>query len=252
MLIVPITTVETLLFSGLLLTWAIFLFGGFIIGHAQATATRRMPLWTRMASSATLTTTAWLWAAISLGTQANALAICVALGMSASMVGDLFMAELFPVPQPVIPGIIAFGIGHLFYISGVWFISNQFPSDMLYLREYTLLAWLGIGGVGWLLAIFPAQKRRRVHYLALPYTLLLSGTVGLSMGLALHDSAFWLMTLGAILFLLSDLLLGLQLFRNVHFRYIGDVVWLLYSPGQMLIVLGVVLYTVVVAPTVIS
>lgn len=252
MLIVPITTVETLLFLGLLLLWTIFLFGGFIVGHAQATATRRMPLWTRMAASATLTTTAWLWAAISLGTQANTLAICVALGMSAGLLGDLLIAERIPTPQPIIAGMIAFGIGHLFYIAGLWLIGNQFPADVSYLREYALLVWLGIGWVGWQLAIYPAEKRQLVHYVALPYTLLLAGTAGLAMGLALHDSAFWLMALGAVLFLLSDLLLGLQMFRHWHFRYIGDVVWLLYSPGQMLIVLGIVLYTAVVAPTVIS
>jgi hypothetical protein len=31
----------------------------------------------------------------------------------------------------------------------------------------------------------------------------------------------------------------LQLFNGWHFRGIGDVVWLTYGPGQMLIVAGV-------------
>ena len=45
--------------------------------------------------------------------------------------------------------------------------------------------------------------------------------------------------LGAALFLLSDLLLAAQLFNGVKFRLIGDVVWMLYGPAQMLIVYSI-------------
>ena len=49
------------LLLGLLVLWAIFLFGGFLFGKRNAEGTRRMPTWTRMASSLTLVVAAWFW-----------------------------------------------------------------------------------------------------------------------------------------------------------------------------------------------
>ena len=41
---------------------------------------------------------------------------------------------------------------------------------------------------------------------------------------------------GAALFLASDLILAAQLFNDLRFPLISDVVWLTYGPAQMLIV----------------
>lgn len=48
-----------------------------------------------------------------------------------------------------------------------------------------------------------------------------------------------LLALGGALFLLSDLILAGDMFSDLFFRLIGDVVWLTYGPGQMLIVYSV-------------
>ena len=60
------------------------------------------------------------------------------------------------------------------------------------------------------------------------------------LGLVCSISLTW-MTVGAALFLISDLILAAQLFNDLHFRGVGDVVWLTYGPGQMLIVYSVTL-----------
>ena len=246
--IVPITSLETVFFVGLLLAWGSFLFGGFAFGKPvlDDTSLRRMPLWTRMMASATLMTAAWFWVTMTLGMQANSLALWIAPGMTACFIGDLFMARVFPVRQHILAGMIAFAIGHVCYISGLWL-----AGDALFIadtgagsRWLPLIIWLLLGLVGWCVFIFPARKRNLLHYAALPYSLLLAGTAGIAWSLALVESAFLPGAIGAALFLLSDLLLGVQLFRNVKFRYIGDYVWLLYSPGQMLIVCGVLLHTI--------
>jgi hypothetical protein len=78
-----------------------------------------------------------------------------------------------------------------------------------------------------------------LHWVALPYALLLASTAGVATGLALQDTAFWPMAAGAALFLLSDLILAAQLFNGRRFRLIDDVIWLTYGPGQMLIVYSV-------------
>jgi hypothetical protein len=68
---------------------------------------------------------------------------------------------------------------------------------------------------------------------------LLASTAGLATGLATQDAAFIPLAIGTALFLLSDLILAAQLFNGLHFKMIGDVVWLTYGPAQMLIVYSV-------------
>jgi hypothetical protein len=42
-----------------------------------------------------------------------------------------------------------------------------------------------------------------------------------------------------VLLLLSDLILAAELFNDLHFPLVGDVVWLTYGPAQALIVYAV-------------
>ena len=78
-----------------------------------------------------------------------------------------------------------------------------------------------------------------VHWIALPYALLLAGTAGVATGLALQDGRFVPLALGAALFLLSDLILAGEMFSGMRFRLIGDIIWLTYGPAQMLIVYSI-------------
>jgi hypothetical protein len=73
----------------------------------------------------------------------------------------------------------------------------------------------------------------------------LATTLAFAINLSFVDRTFSLMILGSFLFLISDLILAAQLFNRLHFKYISDVVWLLYGPGQMLIVFAVILYTMI-------
>lgn len=45
--------------SGLLVLWALLLFGGFAFGKPNEERTRRMPAWTRIGSSLALVVAAW-------------------------------------------------------------------------------------------------------------------------------------------------------------------------------------------------
>jgi hypothetical protein len=98
------------------------------------------------------------------------------------------------------------------------------------------IAWLLIGLFGWYFIVFRSHKPTILHWAALPYSLLLASTAGFATGLALQDSTFITLAIGAALFLLSDLILAAQLFNKFHFPLIGDVIWLTYGPAQMLIV----------------
>ena len=106
--------------------------------------------------------------------------------------------------------------------------------------------WLVVGVIGWYLAVFRGQeKRSALHWMALPYALLLASTAGVVTGLAVQDPVFWPMAIGAALFVLSDLIIAGRLFNprplgsQRHSDLIDNTIWLTYGPGQMLIVYSV-------------
>jgi uncharacterized membrane protein YhhN len=193
-----------------------------------------------MASSLTLVIAAWSWHLVSRDTSANTYSLLIAVGMTLGFMGDLFMAELLPGRDHIMGGITAFGLGHIAYISAFLGL-EQYDSPSA--RWGALIGWFLIGGVGWYGVVYRGQKVTPLHYAALPYALLLSSTAGFATALALQNPAFITLAIGAALFLLSDLILAAQLFNNLRFYLISDVVWLTYGPAQMLIVYSVAALT---------
>lgn len=223
----------------LLALWAILLFGGFFFGAPTSDQSHRMPLATRLLSSVVLVVAAWSWFAFCRGTQIERYSLLVALGMSFGLLGDLYMAGLIPLGNRVLGGIAAFGIGHVLYISAFVGFGNQQGLNAPASRWGALAVWLLIGLLGWYFVVFRGQQATALHWVALPYALLLASTAGLATGLALQAPAFIPLALGGALFLLSDLILAGQLFSGLSFRLIGDFIWLTYGPAQMLIVYSI-------------
>jgi len=226
------------------LIWAALLFGGYLGGSLQArgrAAGRRMPVWTRMASSVVLAMCGWSLAVLARSTPLAPFALLIAVGMTLGLLGDLFMARVIPVKEHVLGGMAAFAAGHVAYIvAGLrhWWTAGGDGAGVLIAAW---LAWLFIGGLGWWVFVYRGQRPSALHWAALPYALLLASTAGVATGLALHDARFSLFALGAVLFLFSDLLIAAGLFSHRTFRRVAldDVVWLTYGPGQMLIVFTV-------------
>lgn len=237
-----LTPTQNLWLTALLLAWAVLLFGGFIIGRPDADVVHRIPVWARMASSAALVVAAWSWFALARGGPAGAFALLVAIGMTLGLAGDLLMAKLLPAPNHVLFGMTAFGLGHVAYIAAFLRLGDQAGLNAAGPRWGAWAAWLLVGLIGWYFAVYRGQQPTVLHWVALPYALLLASTAGFATGLAVQAPAFLPLACGGALFLFSDLLLAGQLFAGVHFYLIGDVVWFLYGPAQMLIV-----YTVNVA-----
>jgi hypothetical protein len=227
------------LLLGALAVWAALLFGGFLFGRRNTEGTRRMPTWTRMASSFTLVVAAWLWYGFTRETPVGSYALLIALGMTLGFLGDLFLAPLIPVSQPTLAGIAAFGLGHIAYLAALVGFANAHGLNAPGPRWGALAVWLLIGLVGWYLVGFRGQKPTTLHWAALPYALLLASLAGVATGLALQSSLFIPLAIGAALFLLSDLILAGELFSGLSFPLIGDVIWLTYGPAQALIVYSV-------------
>ena len=244
----PPGTSGTALFVVLWFLWAALLIGAMIVGnfgsHGSALATAG-----RMGSSLVLVVAGWtawaLWRRWTVGTYA----LLVAVGMTLGTIGDFFNAGLLdfiPLPDPVLGGIAAFGLGHIAYIAGC--ISLARRAGLTCPRTLTagIVAWQLVGVVGWYFVAMQGTEGRALVWPALPYSLLLAGTAGVTSGLALQERRLAGLALGAALFLASDLILAFGLFRG-SFAHQTECVWMTYGPGQMLIVFSTLSAALVLA-----
>lgn len=101
----------------------------------------------------------------------------------------------------------------------------------------SVASWWAVGALGWWVIVAKGANEAlsALVWPALGYTLLLSATAGISMAAALGDRSLRMLALGAALFLLSDLVLAVEIFRGA-FPQDTLVVWVLYGTGQALIV----------------
>lgn len=225
----------------LLILWAGLLFGGFIFGKIDAERARRMPRWTRLASSLTLAAAAW-YLHVS-AAEPTAYTFPIAIGMTLGFIGDLFLAGVITGRRDVLPGLGAFGAGHVAYIIGILQYGDQIGLHDSGTRLLAFAVWWIVAVIGWYLAVyrFASGKPEVLHGFALVYAILLSSTAGAATGLALQAGAYVPLAVGAALFLFSDLLIAARMFGKVHFTLIDDVIWLTYGPAQALIVYGAVI-----------
>ena len=231
----------TPLLFALLLLWGALLLGGFVFGRPDKAGTRRMPTWTRLGSSAVLAIAAWVWYLGSSHQPAAIWLLLIAIGMTLGLLGDLCMAHLVPLSQPVLGGIAAFGLGHLAYIAALLGAGTLTGHIAAGPRWGAWGVWVLAGVVAWYFVMWRGKPHTIVHRASLGYVVLLASTAGVATGLAVQAVAFAPVALGAALFLLSDLILAAEQFNGVRFPLIGDLVWLTYGPAQALIVYGTAL-----------
>jgi len=231
------------LLQGLWVVWAALLtlailWGNLADGHGSLVAT-----WARMGSSVALVVTAWTGFLFWRRTFAGPFAGFIALGMTLGTIGDFFNAEQFnriaPLGNPVLGGMISFGLGHIAYIIACLTAAKRANLRDPRARYGWLAVWLIVATVGWYLIAYIGadDKTRDLVWPALPYSLLLASTAGFATGLAAQNRMFRPLAVGAGLFFLSDMILACGLFRG-SLPYQTEQVWLTYSPGQMLIVFG--------------
>jgi hypothetical protein len=241
-----------IVFILLWLAWSAFLAAAIVFGnigdngHASWFATAA-----RMGSSVVLVVSGWLAFGLWRNSTSGRFAACIALGMTLGAIGDFFNAgllEFVPIGDPVLGGIAAFALGHVAYITG--FVGLAWRDGLTNRRAMlrAILAWQVVGLVGWYFVAAQGSDARAVVGPALPYSLLLAGTAGVTSGLALQDRRFIWPAVGGALFLASDLILAFELFRG-PFTHQTECVWLTYGPGQMLIVFSTMIATAQSRPT---
>ena len=206
----------------------------------EARANGRVPLPLRMILSLSLVLAAWLARTHGggPGTPYYAYASWILLGMAFGSLGDFIMAKLVPVPNRLVGGMVAFGIGHLLYIVGYLrtLVVTRVPFrwDAL---ETALAVYLAVTVIGWWVLIRNPARESAVNVGALLYGSLIAVMASFAFTLAVSaGGAFWLAAVGAGSFVLSDFLIGVTEIRGTPIENANDWIWLTYVAGQMGIV----------------
>ncbi|NTU84536.1 MAG: hypothetical protein HGA45_35100 [Chloroflexales bacterium] len=212
----------------------------YALGRPNARGTGRMIPSLQRSTSAMLALAAW--ALVGLGSSGRAAApyaLWVSVGMSLSFVADLIMAEVIRVPSRVLGGMLVFGMAHLAYLAGFLSLGGALglgagPQMLGWAAAYIIIAL-----VYWRLAVDTPRAPRALRLGALGYLALLASMAGVAWGVAGRAPQLWSLAAGALLFFLSDAILGNQIFRQNNWCGVGDVVWATYIVGQAGIVWSV-------------
>jgi len=194
----------------------------------------RLPRPVRMLLSGSLVLAAYLLWSMQSGTG-SPYARFVFFGMLASCVGDLIMARLIPVPNRLIGGMTAFGAAHVLYVTAymrtLWFNGAAVANPGLWagLVLYGLATLLG-----WSVLIRNPDKPKPLNAGALGYGLLVGGMAAVALALASAlGGGWWLAALGGLVFVISDLLIGMTDIGGARLQNANDWIWLTYVAGQM-------------------
>ncbi|MHB1293693.1 MAG: lysoplasmalogenase [Anaerolineae bacterium] len=222
------------------LLWTGLLLGGYLFGKPHRRTGRRMPTWTRIGSSITLTLAAWFTLFLLRDAAYAGIVLLVAIGMSLGLVGDLFMTGILSTrgrnQADTIGGMVAFALGHVAYIAAFLTLASRFGLTHTPSLLGAWLLWLIFAFVIWRQIVTPEGKRDALQWAALPYSLLVASTAGVSSGLALQALILLPSALGGALFFFSDLLIANRIFRHANNPLLDDAIWLTYGPAQMLLV----------------
>ena len=221
----------------LLAVWTALLILGFVCGKLDQERINRIPRANKILSSAILVVCALIWwLAGASDTPLAAYAALLFFGMAFSFLGDAIMAQLLPLPQHLLFGMGAFGVAHVLYSSAYLRLGSVLGLTIVWARAAGLAVLLILAVVLWWTLIRSPQTDAVLNYGSLGYALLLAAMAGLSVSVALQEARFVPLALGALLFLISDVFLGHRLFQDGTFLLVGDLIWMTYIVGQLLIV----------------
>jgi hypothetical protein len=226
---------------GLGAVWLGVFVAGMLLGQPNQDHSKRLACWAKLVMIAvTLVIGALWWFGYAVGTAAARFALLIFLGLIACAVGDVLLAGLFPFRRAEVLSLAGFGIGHLFFIAGVLQMRNLMGVS----GAMPVLVATGAGVVvtagAWFFLIRNPEGSRTLNIASLIYGMLLGASVAVAFGLTIETGALAVMSLGLILFMISDFLVAQHLIRKRNlFPYMRDAMWLVYSAAQVLIAFAI-------------
>jgi len=213
---------------------------GMIVGKTREDGQRRLPKAAKFTMvGAVLAVGIILWLALARGTGAAEYARWIVLGLVLGAAGDVILAGVLPLSHPFYPGGAAFALGHIAYLLAIVFLRQTLIIGGWLTLVAIIFPALLLAALVWEFAIRNPGGRRSLNTGTLFYEGLLTVVTALGIGFSIQTGTVTLLGIGLGLFWLSDLLLLRAEVRGKGFPLVRDVVWILYSSGQMLIGLSI-------------
>lgn len=168
----------------------------------------------------------------------------IASGMTLGMLADIYGAfEGLRFTEPLTMIVPLFASGHVGYIAGFLALAHGLQLTSRPKWRGTLagaVVLFNVIGAGlWATLVQPSDDLPSMHVPTAVYTVFLSGSTAVMATVARFDKRLLAAGIGGVLFLISDGFLAVRLFQN-NWHGLGDLCWITYGIGQMLIVYGAV------------
>lgn len=168
----------------------------------------------------------------------------IALGMTFGTLADLYGAlRVLRFTEPLTMIIPLFALGHVAYIAGLLTLARRLELTGRARWARTLagaLVLCNLAGLAlWAALVYPSDDLRSFHLPTAGYTIFLATAAAVMATVAGLDRRFAAVGIGGLLFLASDGFLAVRLFQD-NWRGVGDLCWITYGVGQMLIVYGTI------------
>ncbi|MBN1852777.1 MAG: hypothetical protein JW829_08630 [Pirellulales bacterium] len=202
--------------------------------------------WSRFwwVSSALLSVCAWLnWAFH----RRDCLGLAcgwMAAGMTFGMLADFYGAvKVLRFTEPLTIVIPLFALGHVSYIAGLVILAHRLGwtgrATWRGVWSTAVVLYNLLGLAIWVTLVYPSNALPGMHGPTAGYTVFLATAAATMATVAFFDKRFLAVGIGGALFLVSDGFLAVRLFQE-NWHGIGDLCWITYGVGQMLIVFGTI------------
>lgn len=230
------------LLAGLWLIWFILLPVPFALSLITENSHWLHYIWT---STFVLSAAAWVHAASSRTGTLTKFYKLIALGITTGALADIYGTQLtkhFSI-EPLLITIPLFALGHLFYIIGTLNAAHRLHlTHQPKWRTALLISTSGVAAVGftlWKTLVHSSETLPFTHLPLAGYTGILAVAAAVMLTISILAPRFCIIAIGGLLFLASDGLLAVKIFQD-NPGHIGDLCWIVYGIGQMLITYGTV------------
>jgi hypothetical protein len=233
------------IFAALTTVWMLAFVLGLVVGKPNEDRTRRLPIGAKIVMLAVMIVIGGVgWLIITRGTGAEPYARWIVAGLVVGALGDLVLADVFPqIKQPLLASMGIFAVGHILYLLAIFYLRSQLygPLDITGWLSALIVAIpaLFAAALLWEFTTHNPAGDPAVNRASFFYGLLLILVVVFAAYLPIRSQVMVRLGIGAVLFAISDMLLSQVMVKQRGFRGIHDVVWLLYSTGQLLIALSI-------------
>ncbi len=228
------------MFIVLFVVWLVLYITGMIFGKLNEERTRKLPQWGRFGMVAVVLAYGLIWwLGVSRGTDANRYAMWIFLGLVGGAFGDFFLSGIQSLKKPVISGILSFSVGHIFYLFALFTLRAKLGHQEATPLIIAIVIGLVLACMIWVIMVRNPNISPALNYGSLAYAMLLVTTTTIAVELSLATGQMWALSIGLILFTISDITLAQILIRKTGFPYIRDVVWIVYSSAQTIIAFSV-------------